>query len=262
MSGPGRELFSIAGRTAVVTGGSRGVGLMIARGFVEAGARVYIASRTAEVCDKVAAELSNLPGDGECVSLPTDVSTRRGCRALADAVAEREPALDILVNNAGIQGPVSAKRHTEDAWHEVLAVNLEAVYHLTQLCLPLLKRASREDDPSRVINVGSLTGLRAMDLEAYAYASSKAGMHHLTAYLARRLAPEVTVNAMALGPFESKMTESTLMLFPGRVAASTPLKRIGRPDDVAGTARFFASRAGAYLTGAVIPVDGGLSRAT
>jgi NAD(P)-dependent dehydrogenase (short-subunit alcohol dehydrogenase family) len=257
-----RELFSIAGKTAVVTGGSRGVGLMIARGFVEAGAKVYIASRTAEVCDEVAAELSALPGDGECVSIPADVSTRDGCRALAAAVTEREPALHILVNNAGIQGPVSLRRHNPEAWDEVLAVNLEGVFNCTYSFLPLLKKASGENDPARVINIGSLTGRRTMNMEAFAYSSSKAGMHFLTASMARRLAPEVTVNAMALGPFESKMMETMLTVFGGTVAANAPLKRIGRPDDVAGTARFLASRAGTYLTGVVLPVDGGLSTAT
>jgi NAD(P)-dependent dehydrogenase (short-subunit alcohol dehydrogenase family) len=254
-----RELFSVAGKTAVVTGGSRGVGLMIARGFVEAGAKVYIASRSASVCDEVAAELTALPGEGECVSLPADVSTREGCRALAAAVKEREPALHILVNNAGIEGPVSVRRNNPDAWDEVLAVNLKGVFHCTYSFLPLLKKASGEDDPARVINIGSLTGRRTMNMEAFAYSSSKAGMHFLTASMARRLAPDVTVNAVALGPFESKMTENMLTFFRGVAVANSPLKRIGRPDDVAGAARFLASRAGQYLTGAVIPVDGGLS---
>jgi NAD(P)-dependent dehydrogenase (short-subunit alcohol dehydrogenase family) len=257
-----QDLFSIAGKTAVVTGGSRGVGLMIARGLVEAGATVYIASRNAEVCDKVAAELSGLPGAGHCISLPTDLSTEAGCRTLKAAVADHTDSLDILVNNAGMQGPVSKRGNRESAWREVLALNLQAVYHLTQFFLPMLRRASHDDDPSRVINVGSLTGLRASDLEAYAYISSKAGMHHLTAYLAKHLAPDVTVNAMALGPFQSKMTENVLKLVGSVVIDHTPLKRIGRPDDVAGTTIFLASKAGAYLTGAVIPVDGGLSRAT
>jgi NAD(P)-dependent dehydrogenase (short-subunit alcohol dehydrogenase family) len=256
------ELFSIAGKTAVVTGGSRGVGAMIARGFVESGARVYIASRSAEACDAMAAELTALPGEGTCLSIPADVSTEHGCRALADAVAAREDRLHILVNNAGIQGPIAARGHNEKAWQDVLAVNLQAVFHLTQRFLPLLKQASGADDPARVINIGSLTGLRAMDLEFFAYSSSKAGMHHLTANLARRLAPDVTVNAMALGPFESKMMAALLAMFADTLASWAPLKRIGRPDDVAGTARFLASRAGAYLTGTVIPVDGGLSTAT
>jgi NAD(P)-dependent dehydrogenase (short-subunit alcohol dehydrogenase family) len=253
------ELFSVAGRVAVVTGGSRGVGLMIARGLVEAGARVYIASRDAEACAAVAAELSSLPDAGKCISLPTDVSTETACKGLAAAVAEREERVHLLVNNAGIQGPVSRRGHKDTGWQEVLAVNLQAVYHLTFAFLPMLKRASELGDPGRVINVGSLTGLRASELQAYAYASSKAGMHHLTTYLARHLAPDVTVNAMALGPFESRMTENVLRIAGGVVADGTPLKRLGRPDDVAGTVQYLGSRAGAYLTGMVIPVDGGLS---
>jgi NAD(P)-dependent dehydrogenase (short-subunit alcohol dehydrogenase family) len=251
------SLFSVAGKTAVVTGGSRGVGLMIARGFVEAGAKVYVASRSADVCDKVAAELSNLPGDGECVSLPTDLSTEEGCRSLADAVGEREDKLDILVNNAGIQGALSMRSHDEASWQQVLAVNLQAVFHLTRAFRPQLKAASREDDPARVLNVGSVAGLRPQMLEAYAYASSKAALHHMTGHLARQLGPEITVNAIALGPFESKMMETTLALFGGMVARAVPLKRIGRPGDVAGAAIFLSSRAGSYLTGAIVPVEGG-----
>jgi NAD(P)-dependent dehydrogenase (short-subunit alcohol dehydrogenase family) len=256
------SLFSVAGKTAVVTGGSRGVGLMVAQGFVEAGAKVYIASRSADVCDKVAAELSNLPGDGECISLPTDVSTEAGCLGLADAVKEREGSLDILVNNAGIQGAVSMRSHDEAAWQEVLAVNLQAAFHLTRAFRPQLKKASREGDPARVLNVGSVAGLRPQGLEAYAYASSKAALHHMTGHLARQLGPEITVNTMALGPFESKMMETTLALFGATVARAVPLKRIGRPSDVAGTAVFLSSRAGSYLTGAIVPVDGGWASLT
>jgi NAD(P)-dependent dehydrogenase (short-subunit alcohol dehydrogenase family) len=255
------KLFSVAGKTALVTGGSRGVGLMIARGLVDAGAKVYIASRTAEVCDQVAAELSARPGEGACVSVPTDLSTEEGCAHLADAVAAREPRLDILVNNAGTPGPLARKDHTDAGWQETLAVNLVSVYHLTQLLLPLLKRASRPDDPARVVNVGSVTGVSAPRADAYAYPASKAGMHLLTAHMAKRFAPRVTVNAMILGPFESKMTEKAMQLFRAKVAQTVPLLRIGRPDDVAGTTRFLCSRAGAYLTGALLPVDGGASTA-
>jgi NAD(P)-dependent dehydrogenase (short-subunit alcohol dehydrogenase family) len=210
------------------------------------------------VCDQVAAELSALPGEGECVSLPTDLSTEDGCRRLAEAVTEREPKLHVLVNNAGIAGPKSNKKHDDASWQEVLAVNLQSVYHLTQQLRPLLRQASQPHDPGRVINIGSVTGVSAPEVDTFGYTASKAGMHHLTAHLAKRLAPRITVNAMVLGPFESKMTETPLLLFPDKVAQAVPLKRIGRPDDVAGTARFLASRAGAYLTGALIPVDGGM----
>jgi NAD(P)-dependent dehydrogenase (short-subunit alcohol dehydrogenase family) len=254
------ELFSVAGRTALVTGGSRGVGLMVARGLVRAGAHVHIAARDAEALAEAVDELAAEAG-GTCTAVRADLSSEQGCRELADTVAEEVPALDILVNNAGIHGPLSRRRHDEAAWRQVVAVNLEGVYHLTSFLLPSLRRAARAGAPSRVINIGSVTGLSPPHLDAYAYAASKAGVHHLTTHLAKRLAPRVTVNALALGPFESRMTENALTVVGGMIAEGTPLKRIGRPGDVAGTALFLASRAGAYVTGAVIPVDGGLSRA-
>ncbi|HZM29952.1 MAG TPA: SDR family oxidoreductase [Acidimicrobiales bacterium] len=250
------DLFSIAGRTAVVTGGSRGIGLMIARGFVEAGARVYVSSRKADVCERVAAELSDV---GVCVALPADLSTEAECRRLADAVAEREPSLDILVNNAGATWGAPLEQFDEAAWERVLALNVKGVFHLTKFLVPLLEKAGTADEPARVINVGSIDGLHVPVLETYSYSASKAAVHQLTRHLAKRLAPSITVNAIAPGPFESKMMAATLDAFGDQIAASAPLKRIGRPDDMAGTAIFLASRAGAFLTGAVIPVDGGIA---
>jgi len=249
-------LFSVDSKTALVTGGSRGIGLMVATGFVEAGARVYISSRKAEVCDRVAAELSE---SGECISLPADLSTESGCRALAAAVAEREDRLDILVNNAGATWGAPLEEFDEAAWERVLSLNVKGVFHLTKFLLPQLRAAGTIEEPARVINVGSIDGMSVPVLETYAYSASKAAVHHLTRHLAKKLAPEVTVNAIAPGPFESKMMAATLEAFGEQIAASNPLKRIGRPDDMAGTAIFLASRAGAYLTGAVIPVDGGMS---
>ena len=250
------DLFSIAGRTAVVTGGSRGIGLMIARGFVEAGARVYVSSRKADVCERVAAELSDV---GVCVALPADLSTEAECRRLADAVAEREPSLDILVNNAGATWGAPLEQFDEAAWERVLALNVKGVFHLTKFLVPLLEKAGTADEPARVINVGSIDGLHVPVLETYSYSACKAAVHQLTRHLAKRLAPSITVNAIAPGPFESKMMAATLDAFGDQIAASAPLKRIGRPDDMAGTAIFLASRAGAFLTGAVIPVDGGIA---
>jgi len=250
------DLFSIAGKTAVVTGGSRGIGLMIARGFVEAGARVYVSSRKADVCERVAAELSDV---GVCVALPADLSTEAECRRLADAVAEREPSLDILVNNAGATWGAPLEQFDEAAWERVLALNVKGVFHLTKFLVPLLEKAGTADEPARVINVGSIDGLHVPVLETYSYSASKAAVHQLTRHLAKRLAPSITVNAIAPGPFESKMMAATLDAFGDQIAASAPLKRIGRPDDMAGTAIFLASRAGAFLTGAVIPVDGGIA---
>ena len=252
-----QDLFSVAGKTALVTGGSRGIGLMIARGFVEAGARVYISSRKAEVCDRVAAELA---GAGTCMSLPADLSTEAGARALADALAAREEKLDVLVNNAGANWGAPLAEYPDSAWDKVLALNVKSVFHLSRFLLPLLERAARPGDPARIVNVGSIDGLHVPVLETYAYSASKAAVHHMTRVLARRLAPHgVTVNAVAPGPFESKMMAETLQRFRDAIVASCPLGRIGEPEDMAGVAIYLASRAGAYLTGAVIPVDGGIS---
>jgi NAD(P)-dependent dehydrogenase (short-subunit alcohol dehydrogenase family) len=250
------ELFSIAGKTALVTGGSRGIGLMIARGYVEAGARVYISSRKADVLDEVAAELSKV---GECHAVAADLSSEAECRRLAEAIATRESTLHVLVNNAGATWGAPLEQFDEAAWERALALNVKGVFHLTKFLLPLLEEAGTADDPARVINVGSIDGIRVPLMENYSYSASKAAVHMLTRHLAKRLAPEITVNAIAPGPFESKMMAATLEAFGEQIAAGTPLKRIGRPDDMAGAAIYLASRAGAYLTGAVIPVDGGIA---
>jgi NAD(P)-dependent dehydrogenase (short-subunit alcohol dehydrogenase family) len=250
------DLFSIAGKTALVTGGSRGIGLMIARGYVEAGARVYISSRKADALDEVAAELSKV---GECHAIAADLSSEAECRRLAEAIATRESTLDILVNNAGATWGAPLEQFDETAWERALALNVKGVFHLTKFLLPLLTEAGTADDPARVINIGSIDGIRVPLMENYSYSASKAAVHMLTRHLAKRLAPRVTVNAIAPGPFESKMMAATLEAFGEQIAAGTPLKRIGRPDDMAGAAIYLASRAGAYLTGAVIPVDGGIA---
>ena len=250
------ELFSIAGKTAVVTGGSRGIGKMIATGFVEAGAKVYISSRKAEVCEEVAAELS---AKGECIPIAADLSKEAECRRLADEIGQRERTLDILVNNAGATWGAPLAEFDEAAWERVLSLNVKGVFHLTKFLVPLLDAAATDDEPARVINIGSIDGMHVPLLETYSYSASKAAVHQLTRHLAKRLAPRITVNAIAPGPFESKMMAATLDAFGDQIAANAPMKRIGRPDDMAGTAIFLASRAGAYLTGAVIPVDGGIA---
>jgi NAD(P)-dependent dehydrogenase (short-subunit alcohol dehydrogenase family) len=252
-----KDLFSIQGKVALVTGGSRGIGLMIARGFVENGAKVYISSRKKDVCDHVAAELSQ---HGACTSLPADLATEAEANRLAQEVVTRESALHILVNNAGANWGAPLAEYPDSAWDKVLALNVKAVFHLTRALLPLLEKGARPGDPARVINIGSIDGLKVPLLETYAYSASKAAVHHLTRVLAQRLASRgVTVNAIAPGPFESKMMAETLERFRDSIVASCPLGRIGEPEDMAGTAIFLASRAGAYLTGAVIPVDGGIS---
>lgn len=252
----GAGLFSVEGKTALVTGGTRGIGLMIARGYLEAGARVYISSRKVEVGHKVVEELSPL---GPIESIPADLSTEEECRRLASEMASRVERLDILVNNAGATWGAPLDDWDEAAWNRVLDLNVKGVFHLTHHLLPLLQAAGSPEDPARVINIGSIDGIRVPMLETYSYSASKAAVHMLTRHLARRLAPSITVNAVAPGPFESKMMAATLEAFGEQIAASAPLKRIGRPDDMAGVAIFLASRAGAYLTGSVIPVDGGIS---
>jgi NAD(P)-dependent dehydrogenase (short-subunit alcohol dehydrogenase family) len=250
------ELFSVDGKVAVVTGGSRGIGLMIARGFVEAGARVYVSSRKADVCDEVAEELSKL---GDCRSMPADLATEEGCRALADAVTAEEPKVHVLVNNAGANWGAPLAEHDHGSWSRVLALNVEGVFHTTKFFRPALDAAATDDDPARVINIGSIDGIQVPDLDTFSYSSSKAAVHQLTRHLAKQMAPKVTVNAVAPGPFESKMMAATLDAFGEQIAASAPMRRIGRPDDMAGIALFLASRASSYITGAVIPVDGGIA---
>jgi len=249
-------LFSIEGKTAVVTGGSRGIGKMIATGFVEAGAKVYIASRKLDVCEEVAAELSKI---GECIPFQADLSTEPGCQALGEQIKAREERLDILVNNAGAVWGAPLEDFDEAAFERALALNVKGVFHLTKSLLPILQAAGTQEEPSRVINIGSIDGLRVPGLENYSYSASKAAVHMLTRHLAKRLAPTITVNAIAPGPFESHMMRATLAAAGDAIAAATPLKRIGWPDDMAGAAIFLSSRAGSYLTGAVIPVDGGIS---
>ena len=257
MSDHTSDLFSVKDKVALVTGGSRGIGLMIARGYLEAGAKVYVSSRKQDVCDRVAAELSRI---GTCVSVPADCSTQAGCEALAAAVAARESRLDILVNNAGANWGAPLAEYPDGAWDKVLALNVKAIFHLTRACLPMLRAAATAADPARVINIGSIDGLHVPLLETYAYSSSKAAVHHLTRVLAVRFAPDhITVNAVAPGPFESKMMHETLERFRDAIVGSCPLGRIGEPDDMAGVAIYLASRAGAYVTGVVIPVDGGIT---
>lgn len=249
-------LFSIEGKTAVVTGGSSGIGLMIARAFVEAGAQVVIASRKADVCAQVAAELSTV---GTCSAVPMDLSSEEGCRALAEAVAERHDRVHVLVNNAGATWGAPLAEHDTASWDRVLNLNVQGVFHTTKFLVPLLEAAGTADDPARVINVGSIDGIRVPALETYSYSASKAAVHQLTRHLAKRLAPRVTVNAVAPGPFESRMMRATLDQVGEQIAATAPMRRIGHPDDMAGVAIFLASRAASYVTGAVIPVDGGIA---
>ncbi len=229
---------------------------MIAGGFVGAGAKVYVSSRDESACADTAAELSEV---GECVALPANLATEAGCAALAGQLSEREDRLHILVNNAGNTWGAPLEEFDDAAWDRVLSLNVKGVFHTTRFLLPQLEAAASAEDPARVINIGSIDGIHVPVLETYSYSASKAAVHQLTRHLAKRLAPRITVNAIAPGPFESKMMAATLDAFGEQIASSAPMRRIGRPDDMAGAAIYLASRAGAYLTGAVIPVDGGIA---
>lgn len=251
-------LFDLKGKTALVTGGSRGIGLMIAQGYVEQGVKVYIASRKSDVCDAVAAELSGL---GECISLPADISTPEGCQALADALSAREDKLNILVNNAGATWGADFDSYPDHGFSKIMELNVHSVFSLTRDVAGLLQAAGTPEDPARVINIGSMDGLHVNNVSetgTFAYAASKAAVHHLTRTLAVELASRnITVNAIAPGYFESKMSEYVLANFKQNVENNSPMKRIGKPEEMAGVAIYLASRAGAYTNGTVIPVDGG-----
>jgi len=253
---PLAELFSVAGKTVVVTGGTRGIGRMIAAGFVAAGATVVVASRKADAVEGAVAELSAF---GACSGMVADLSHEEGARTFAGAVATEHPRVDVLVNNAGATWGAPLEEHDTASWDRVLNLNVQGVFHTTKFFLPLLGAAGSTEDPSRVINIGSIDGIHVPALESYSYSASKAAVHQLTRHLAKRLAPTITVNAVAPGPFESRMMAATLDAFGDQIIASAPLKRIGRPDDMAGVTLFLASRAGSYVTGAVIPVDGGIA---
>ena len=252
------ELFSLDGKVALVTGGATGIGRMIAHGYVAAGVRTYIASRKLDACEATAAELSE---HGQCIALAANLATSEGAAALIAELAERESALHILVNNAGATWGAPLADTDEAAWERVLSLNVKGVFHLTREAATLLAAGSTPGDPSRVINLGSIDGIRVPVMETYAYSASKAAVHQLTRHLARRLAPASTVNAIAPGPFPSKMMRATLDAFGEQIAAATPMKRVGEPADMAGAAIYLASRAASYVTGSVLDVDGGLSLA-
>jgi len=254
------SLFSIRGKIALVTGGSRGIGLMIARGYVEAGATVYITSRTAEVCDAVAEELSTV---GRCISLPNDLSTMEGVENLVREISEREEELHILVNNAGAAWGEPIETFPEEGFDKITDLNLKSLFFLTRDLLPMLEKAGSSEDPARVINIGSIDGLRVPFVPNFSYAAAKAAVHHLTRMLAVHLGGrKITVNAVAPGFFPSKMTRHLLENYRETFEKACPLGRIGEPADMAGVAVFLASRAASYINGAIIPVDGGHSLKT
>ena len=251
------ELFSLKGRSALITGGSRGIGRMIAEGFLRAGARVYISARKADACVATADELSVI---GPCVSLPADVSTQGGVQQLVAAYQQHEKSLDILVNNAGAAWGAPYEDFPESGWDKVVDLNMKAPFFLTQALTPMLKAAAT-DHLAKVIHIASIDGVSVNPQETYSYAASKAGLIHLTRRMALKLAPErIVVSAIAPGAFASTMNKDARDR-GDEIAKRIPLGRIGTPEDMAGAAIFLASRAGDYVVGSTLIVDGGVTYA-
>lgn len=254
-------LFSLTGKVALVTGGATGIGRMAATGLMMAGARVLISSRKGDACAAVADALNAMDAPGSVEGFAGDVSTEDGIAALVQAVDERADGLNILMNNAGVTWGAPLGQFPHGAWEKVMNVNVAGLFHLTQALLPQLIKSGTPDDPARVVNVGSVMGEAPMGDGAYSYAASKAAVLHMTKIMAKELAPHhVTVNALAPGPFVSKMTAFATADegMRDKVGADVPLGRVGRDEDIAGCMQFLCGRGGAYLTGAVLPVSGGI----
>lgn len=249
------QLFSLEGKVALVTGGTSGIGLMIARGLIGAGARVYIVARDAERCAAVTAELSAI---GTCHAMPGDLGSVDGIAQVAQAFGQAEEKIDILVNNAGIMEQKPIGEYGEDLWDRALDLNLKAAFFLTQELLPLLRRGASSADPARVINIGSGHGLRVSNFDHFGYSASKAGIHHLTRVLALKLAPDdINVNAIAPGLFATLQTADFSDDLVDRIVSVIPRRRFGEESDMIGAALYLCSRAGAYATGVILPIDGG-----
>jgi NAD(P)-dependent dehydrogenase (short-subunit alcohol dehydrogenase family) len=257
-----QTLFGLDGKVALVTGGATGIGRMAAESLVRAGATVLLASRKGEACEVVAAELNALGASGKAIGFAGDVGTEEGVDALVAAVKDRTETLDILMNNAGITWGAPMGQFPFKAWDKVMNVNVAGLFDLTQKLLPMLKASGTVDDPARVVNVGSVMGEREMGDGAYSYSASKAAVIHLSKILAKELAGDaITVNALAPGPFVSRMTAFATHdeEMRSKVGDDVPLKRVGRDEDIAGCMLFLCGRGGAYITGAVVPVSGGIN---
>ena len=249
------NLFNLKGKIALVTGGSRGIGAMIAEGFVRNGVKTYISSRKSDPCDKKAKELSKY---GECISIPADLTDMKEMDKLVHKIKNKETKLNILVNNAGAAWGASFDDFPEVGWDKVMDTNVKSVFFLTQKLVDILETSASTSDPSRIINIGSIDGLGIPRAETYSYPASKAAVHQLTKVLANRLANRnINVNAIAPGPFESNMMAHTLEEYGEQIKSSVPRGRIGVPEDMAGASIFLSSKASSYITGSIIPVDGG-----
>ena len=252
------ELFNVAGKVAVVTGGSRGIGEMIASGLLANGVKVYITARKEAPLILKAKELSE-KYDAECIAVPCDLSAMEGIEQFAEFISSNETHLDFLINNAGASWGEPYSEYAEKGWDKVMDLNVKSVFYLTQKLTLLLKSGGNQEDPSRVINIGSVDGLNVPVIEAYAYGTSKAAVHHLTRIMAKRLVGEnILVNAIAPGPYESMMLGAAVNHDYSFIESRNPRKRIGSPEDMAGLVIFLCSRAGAYTVGAIIPSDGGI----
>lgn len=253
------NMFDISGKIAIVTGGSRGIGKMIAEGFVRAGAKTYITARSADVCEETAKELSQF---GTCIAIPKNISTVAEIEAFVAEFSKLEDKLDILVNNAGTAWGEPFDDFSEEGWDKVMDLNVKSLFFMTQKCAPLLRAAATAEKPAKVINIASIDGIYVTDNETYSYVASKSAVIHLTKRLSKRLIQDnINVNAIAPGAFASKMNAVTRD-HPDAVAKSIPNRRIGRPEDMAGTAIYMASMAGDYLVGTTINVDGGVCYAS
>ena len=250
------DYFSLAGRTALITGGSRGIGEMIAEGFLRAGAKVYVSARKASACEETAHRMSAL---GTCIPLPADVSGATGARAMAEQYLAHEPTLDILVNNAGAAWGESFDTFPESGWDKVMDLNVKTPFFLTQALHGALKDAASRERPAKVINIASIDGVSVNMQETYSYAASKAGLIHLTKRMALRLIGDnIVVNAIAPGAFASSMNK-VARDHADEVSKVIPAGRIGTPEDMAGSAIYLASRAGDYVVGGTLVVDGGMA---
>lgn len=255
------ELFSMRGKTALVTGAATGIGRMAATALVKAGCRVLIASRKGDACEAVAAELNAMGADGSAEGFAGDVSSKEGIDTLAAEVLSRSDTLHILINNAGVTWGAPMDEFPYEAWGKVMDVNVTGLFYLTQKLMPTLQASSSPADPARVINLGSVMGTAALGEGAYSYSASKAAVHHLTRIMARELAERhITFNAFAPGPFQSKMTAFATATEEqaDHVGKGVPLGRIGSPDDIAGATLYLCGKGGSYITGAILPLDGGI----
>ncbi|KAF1838469.1 NAD(P)-binding protein [Decorospora gaudefroyi] len=250
-------LFDVKGKVVLVTGGAKGIGRMISEGFVQNGASVYISSRDAKACEQACKELNAL-GKGKADYIAADLYQEEAAKKIAEELKKRAGKLDVLVNNSGSNWGESYDTYPSAAWDRVLNLNLKRVFQLTQAVTPLLEAASSATSPARIINIGSVDGLRVPALETFAYSASKAGLHHMSRVLASHLGKRgITSNTIACGPFQSKMMKATLEKFQAKIEGGIPLGRIGSPEDVAGTCIWLSSRAGAYVNGSTIALDGG-----